>query len=257
MTPRHPSLRLDDFSPQLCGLTLDRPPANALTSDLIEAIADIVRSLAQREAPPVLLLAATGERFFCAGGDIKELDDGDVDHALRRMEKFHHMLAALTEYPTAIVAAVRGYAAGGGLELTLMADLVIAGERAQFGFPEIRNGLMPAVMGIQRAVDTIGRRAAFDLLSSGRFVTAPEAVELGLAHRVVADREVLAHATDVATALSERDPVIMAILKRAVHGEQPDSPDTMRRQTLTGFREILDRPASVEARQKFLARNKV
>jgi len=256
MSVKHPSLRIEDLAERLCVLTLDRPPANALTSDLIEAITTTIRDLARRSDPPVVLLAAEGERFFCAGGDIKELDGTEPEHALRRMERFHHMLLALSAYPSAIVVAVRGYAAGGGLELALMGDVVIAGEGAKFGFPEIRNGLMPAIMGIRRAVESLGRQAAFDLLSSGRFLSAPEALALGLAQTVVPDTAVLTRATEAATELAAKDPLILGILKRAVQGGDA-GPEAMRRRTLTEFRKILTRPAAVEARQRFLAKDRV
>lgn len=257
MNALHPSLRVEDLSPRLTALTLDRPPANALTSDLIAAITTTFRDLAQRAEPPVVLLAAEGERFFCAGGDIKELDGTEPGHALARMEKFHHMLLALGAYPSAIVVAVRGYAAGGGLELALMGDVVIAGEGARFGFPEINNGLMPAITGIRRAVAILGRQVAFDLLSSGRFLTAPEARALGLAQSVVPDALVLARATEAATGLAAKDPLILGIMKRAVQGADPAEAETMRRRTLTEFRKILTRPAAVEARARFLAKDRV
>lgn len=256
MTKPSPFLQVQNPDGRLCRLTLDRPPTNALDSDLIETITRIVRTLSQREEPPVLLLAAEGERFFSAGGDIRELDGTDADHALRRMGRFHDMLVTLAGYPSAIVVAVRGYAAGGGLELTLMGDVVIAGEGAQFGFPEIRHGLMPAIMGIRRAVGILGRRGAFDLLSSGRFLPAREALAMGLVSRVVPDAEVLAQATEAAAALADRDPLVLGIMKRAVGTAEATDEAAMRAMTLTEFHKILSRPSAVEARRRFLTKDR-
>ena len=256
MTQPHPCLRIEEPSARLCRLTLNRPPANALDSDLITEITSTVQTLAQRAEPPVLLLTAEGERFFCAGGDIRELDGTDAAHALQRMGRFHDMLVALAGYPSAIVVAVRGYAAGGGLELTLMGDVVITGEGAQFGFPEIRNGLMPAILGIRRAVAIIGHRGAFDLLSSGRFLPAPEALALGLVSSVVPDADVLGQATETAAALADRDPLILGIMKRAVRVDSADDDSAIRARTLAELDTILSRPAAVAARQRFLAKGR-
>jgi len=237
-------------------MTLSRPPANALNTELIDAIFDVTNRLSQEEYPPVLLLTAQGDRFFSAGGDIKELENISVDQASIRMGKFHDMLSQLACYPSPVVSAVKGYAAGGGLELTLASDVVVAGENAKLGFPEINNGLIPALVSIRAAIDVIGKRATFRLLSTGRFLTGQEAFEMGLVDKVVPDSEVTCTATDIAKELAQKDPSIRKVMKGFVRADGPTDPAEIKRKNVAEFEKILSGSSSVEARQRFLSKKK-
>src|SRR5437773_234062 len=145
--------------------TLDRPPANALNRPLLLAITALFRDRCDSKPPPVVITGA-GERFFCVGGDIKEVDGTVAGQVKARMQGFHNLLVAMERYPAPVIAAVNGDCVGGGLEYALFADAVLAAPHARFGFPEIRHGLLPADKGIQRLVQLIGTRAARDLLLS-------------------------------------------------------------------------------------------
>jgi enoyl-CoA hydratase/carnithine racemase len=196
--------------------TLDRPPANALNRPVLLAITALFRDGGERESPPVVITGA-GERFFCAGGDLKEADGPDADSIADRMRGFHNLLVAMERYRAPVIAAVNGDCVGGGVEYALFADAVLAAPHARFGFPEIRHGLLPADKGIQRLVRLIGTRAARDLLLSGDLISADRAARLGLVDAIVTPDRLTAEAVDRAREAGRRAPVLYAALKHAVN----------------------------------------
>ena len=197
--------------------TLNRPPANAMNRKAIAAIATLFRDLAVADNPPPVVITGEGQRFYSAGGDIKELAGAAVDQLATRMRLFHNMLVAMDRYPRPVVAAVNGYCVGGGLEYAMFADAVLAVPDAQFGFPEIRHGLLPDEKGIQRAARLIGTRAARDLLLTGDLVNARRAVEIGLVDEVVEPTALLDAAVSRARRDGDKAPVLYAALKRALN----------------------------------------
>lgn len=197
--------------------TLSRPPANAMNGAAVEAIATLFRNLAETDDPPPVVITGEGQRFFSAGGDIKELAGAAVDQLAARMRLFHDMLVAMDRYPRPVVAAVNGFCVGGGLEYAMFTDVVLAVPDAQFGFPEIRHGLLPADKGIQRVSRLIGTRAARDLLLSGDLVDSRRAVEIGLVDAVVEPTALLDAAVSRARQDGDKAPVLYAALKRALN----------------------------------------
>lgn len=197
-------------------LTLDHPPANALSNALIAELTETLEALAARDDAPAVVLTGAGERFFCAGGDIKELDGGNAEQMAERMRQFHLLLVALERYPRPLVCAVNGWCVGGAVELTLFADAVYAATEARFGFPEINHGLLPAVKGIARARRKLGERAARRLLLTGDLVGVEEAAALGVVDEIVPAGELLAAATTHARAAAAKPAVLFAALKHAL-----------------------------------------
>src|ERR1700744_6685643 len=130
-------------------LTMNRPPANALNMELISFLMERIRSYAAMESPPGIVLTGKGDRFFSAGGDIKEVSTVAV--ATPRLRIFHRLLCEMESYPGPFVCAARGFAVGGAFEFLLHADYVIANFECKVGFPEINHGLLPAVKGMRQA----------------------------------------------------------------------------------------------------------
>ena len=166
-------------------VTLNRPEAlNAISTDLARALAERVEPLATDPAVRAVVLTGAGERAFCAGADLKERASfTDHDWFVQR-EVFRRAFAAVRRCPLPTVAAVFGFALGGGCELALACDLVVAATDAVLGLPEVRLGLVPAGGGTQLLVRRVGRAAAKDLVLTGRRVEAPEAHRLGLVDRL-------------------------------------------------------------------------
>lgn len=202
-------------------LTMDRPPANALNRSLIVGLCTFFTELAAQDAPAPVVLTGAGARFFTAGGDIKELEGTGPAEIEGRMRDFHALLVALDRFPRPLIAAVNGHCVGGGMELALFADTVLATPEATFGFPEINHGLLPADKGLQRAVRILGASAVRSMVLSGNLFSAQDAVDIGLVDRLEPPAALLDAALETARAAGAKAPVLYRALKRSVN--DPDS----------------------------------
>lgn len=198
-------------------VTLDRPEAlNAISTELALDLAAAVEPLAVDPGIGAVVLTGAGERAFCVGADLKQRAGFDDQGWFVQREAFRRGFAAVRRCPLPTVAAVSGFALGGGTELAISCDLVVAGEEATFGLPEVRLGLVPAGGGTQLLVRRVGRSAARDLVLTGRRVGAAEALELGLADRVVPGGKVLATATALAAEMAGNAPTAVRMAKWAL-----------------------------------------
>ncbi|MBE0625888.1 MAG: enoyl-CoA hydratase/isomerase family protein [Burkholderiales bacterium] len=174
-------------------ITLDRPQAlNALSASVLRELAQAFDEVAGSNAR-ALIVTGAGVKAFCAGADIKELVGRSLSEQRRDAAYGQAVLARLDELPMPSVAAINGYAFGGGLELALACTFRIAVATAKMGLPEIKLGLIPGYGGTQRLPRVIGEARALDLIMSGRTLDAEEALRIGLVHRV-AEGDVLAAA---------------------------------------------------------------
>jgi len=198
-------------------VTLDRAEAlNAISTELAVDLAAAVEPLGVDPGVGAVVLTGAGERAFCVGADLKQRATFDDQGWFVQREAFRRGFAAVRRCPLPTVAAVRGFALGGGTELAISCDLVVAATDATFGLPEVRLGLVPAGGGTQLLVRRVGRSAARDLVLTGRRVDAAEALELGLADRVVPGGEVLAAATALAAELAGNAPTAVRMAKWAL-----------------------------------------
>lgn len=243
------TIRLADVGDGVVVLTLDRPPANALDDGLIADLTATLDELGARDDAPAIVLAGAGERFFCAGGDIKQLDGGTAERMAERMRLFHALLVAIEHYPRPFVAAVDGWCVGGGVELTLFADAVYASTEARFGFPEIDHGLLPAVKGIARAGRKLGVRAARDLLLTGEPIDAETAVRIGLVDETCARADLLDAAVAHARIAAAKPPVLFAALKRALDQADGWSDEQLLAATVADAHAFYDDPRARAARE--------
>jgi len=197
-------------------VTLDRPRRlNALDAETLRELARAVRDVRRDAAVRALVVTGAGERAFSAGADVTAMAamTAPEGHAYSRLG--HDVLARLEALPVPVVAAVDGVALGGGLELALACDLIVASERARFGQPEINLGLIPGFGGTQRLVRRIGQTRARELIYLGHTVTADEALRIGLVNRVVPAERLLAEAGRLAADLAAKAPLALAQAKRA------------------------------------------
>jgi enoyl-CoA hydratase/carnithine racemase len=190
---------------------LDRPKANALSGEVLSQLYSVSQSLI--EDPPGAVVVWGGERIFAAGADIAELDGGGP---AKVGANFTSALGALSAIPRVTIAAVNGYALGGGCELALACDLRIAGEDARFGLPEVLLGVIPGGGGTQRLPRLIGSSRAKELIMSGRQVRAEEANSIGLVNRVVPKDQVIGEALAWAAEFARGPLVAHAQAKAAV-----------------------------------------
>jgi enoyl-CoA hydratase/carnithine racemase len=193
---------------------LDRPKANALSGEVLGQLAEVAEGLAA-DLPGAVVLWG-GRRIFAAGADIAELESGVGPRTVAA--NFGRALGALATLPRATIAAVNGFALGGGLELALACDFRVGGEDARLGLPEISLGVIPGGGGTQRLPRLIGSSRAKELILSGRQVRADEALSIGLLNRVVAPDDVLDAALAWAAELAAGPLVAQALAKSAVDG---------------------------------------
>lgn len=194
-------------------LRIDRPPMNALSLALLGELADAAVSLATDPAVKAVVVAG-GERAFAAGFEIAEFDD--QERARRVGERFRAAFDAFGDIPRPVIAAVNGFALGGGLELAMACDLRIAADTARLGQPEILLGLIPGAGATQRLPRLVGPARAKEMIWSGRQVKADEAERIGLVDRVVPAAELLEAATNWAAGFAGGAVVAMGLAKRVI-----------------------------------------
>jgi enoyl-CoA hydratase len=194
-------------------LRIDRPPMNALSLAVLHELEEASAGLAADPAVKAVVVAG-GERAFAAGFEISEF--GDTDRARLVTDRFRAALDALATIPRPVIAAVNGFALGGGLEVAMACDLRIAGDNARVGQPEILLGLIPGAGGTQRLPRLVGSARAKELVWSGRQVRADEAERIGLVDRVVPAAELHDAALEWAAGLARGAVVAMGLAKRAI-----------------------------------------
>jgi enoyl-CoA hydratase len=193
---------------------LNRPKQlNALSDELMGALVDALRDLDGDEAIRCIVLGGS-ERAFAAGADIGQLAQASPVEMYyqRRVDRWDEIRALWTP----LVAAVSGFCLGGGCELAMACDLIVASETAKFGQPETGLGLIPGAGGTQRLTRAVGKAVAMDVILSGRFLTADEALRAGLVARVVAKEAWLSEARRVARDIAAKGPVATRLAKEAV-----------------------------------------
>jgi enoyl-CoA hydratase/carnithine racemase len=196
-------------------IRLDRPKMNALNGQLTAELRETAEQARDRSDIRAVVLYG-GERVFAAGADIKEMSSITYADMLQWGGRLQESLKVVARLPKPVIAAINGYALGGGFELALAADFRVLGERAKVGVPEIQLGVMPGAGGTQRLTRLVGPAKAKDLVFSGRHVAAEEALALGIADAVVPDGEVYSHALEMARFYAEGPAVALRAAKQAI-----------------------------------------
>jgi len=198
-------------------VTVDRPRAlNALNQDVLAGL-DVAFARARDEGRLGVVLTGAGPKAFVAGADIAAMKDLDSDSAEAFALAGQQVLGRIADYPGVVIAAVGGFALGGGMELAMACDLIIAASNARFGQPEVNLGVIPGFGGTQRLVRLVGLQRARELVFSGRMVKAQEALTLGIALEVVEEGQAVARATAMLELIASKGPVAVKLGKRAVN----------------------------------------
>ena len=197
-------------------LTVNRPEAlNAINSALLDELYDKVSEIAADESVRCLILTGSGKAFV-AGADIGEMKDLSKQEGYEFGMRGHRSFTAVENLEIPVIAAVNGYALGGGCELAICADIRIASERAKFAQPEVGLGITPGFGGTQRLIRTVNRAKAMEMILTARTVSAQEALEMGLVSRVVPGEELMNTALALAEAIAANAPVAVRNAKAAV-----------------------------------------
>jgi enoyl-CoA hydratase len=206
-------LLLERMEP-IAKITLNRPKSlNALNSGLMKKLADELEGLDRDEAIRVIVLTGS-EKAFAAGADIKELSETKpVDFV---MKQFFRDWERIRKISKPLIAAVNGYALGGGNELAMCCDMIIASDTAQFGQPEILLGVIPGAGGTQRLTKAVGTKKAMEMILTGKSISAEEALQWRLINRVVPAEDLEKEALSLAKEIAEKPPVAVRLAKQAV-----------------------------------------
>jgi enoyl-CoA hydratase/carnithine racemase len=238
-------------------LTLDRPPANEIGLAMLEDLERFASALPALEAnASAIILHSNQKAGFSAGADLRQLYEGAqkldalaASKGVREfLERIHAVLNRLDASPLTTIAAVHGVCFGGGFELALACDLIIADKMARFCFPELRLGLIPGFGGIPRLKRDIGNGVVRDLLLTGRSINATKGLAIGLVSQVAAEGEALRAARATAAQTTKFDRVTAAAAKKFI---KPMPAEELRRE-IDIFCELFTRPAVMEGLRKFV-----
>jgi len=195
-------------------LRINRPEArNALNLEVRKLLAKHLGEIGEDSTTRAVVLTGN-EKSFAAGADIKEMADAGTIEMLQR--GVHKLWRAIAGCPKPVIAAVNGYALGGGCELAMTCDIIVAGESARFGQPEVKIGIIPGGGGTQRLTRVAGKYKAMKYILTGELIPAQEAYEMGLASEIVPDPEVEGRAIDLARQIAALPPLAVQLAKEAV-----------------------------------------
>jgi enoyl-CoA hydratase/carnithine racemase len=198
-------------------IVLDRPEAlNALSTAMARRLAAVCAEVAADAAVRAVVLGAAGEKAFCVGADLKERNSMTDDEILAQRPVFRAAFGGVLNLPQPVIAAVHGFALGGGCEFALSADLIVADETAVFGLPEVSVGLVPGGGGTQLALRRLGPGKAADLVFTGRRLGVEEALAYGLADRKVPTGTARDEALALAGTIAQNSPTAVRAAKRAM-----------------------------------------
>jgi enoyl-CoA hydratase len=206
-----------DVDNHVAVVTINRPDKlNALNEGVIDELDDCFAELSSLDEVRCIVLTGAGDKAFVAGADITQFADMDVDAADQFARRGQQVFSRIEESAAPVIAAVNGYALGGGCELALACHIRLASENASFGQPEVNLGVIPGYGGTQRLPRTVGRGLALEMILSGDPITAARAFEIGLVNRVTPQADLLATAMKLAGRIASRGPVAVKLARQAV-----------------------------------------
>ena len=203
-------------------ITIDRPKVlNALNAQTVAEIAEAFEAARDDAAVKAVILTGSGEKAFVAGADINELSTMNPITGKAIAEKGQRVFSSIERFPKPVIAAVNGFALGGGCELALACHIRIASEKAQLGLPEVTLGIIPGYGGTQRMARLLGKGKALELILTGDRIGAAEAERIGLVNKVVPAEQLLATAEEMARKMASRGPIaVRAAIEAVMRGSE-------------------------------------
>lgn len=209
---------------QIATVTINRPGSlNALNKETLEELLVCFKELAQDDKAKAIILTGSGEKAFVAGADISFMQNLTAHESRKFGQLGHLVMHTIENTPQPVIAAINGFALGGGCELTLACDMRFASDNAKFGQPEVNLGVIPGFGGTQRLPRLIGKGFANELLLTGNIIDSAEALRIGLVNRIYSQNELIDACRKIAETIALKSPVAVRLCKEAVnHGVEMD-----------------------------------
>lgn len=208
---------LVDITDRIATITINRPQSlNAITEEVFLDLAKVMDDLSADDEVAVIILTGAGEKAFIAGGDITSMVKASPEWARNFALLAQGILNKIEQSPKTVIAAINGYALGGGCELAMACDIRIAAESAQFGQPEVKLGIIPGFAGTQRLSRLVGKGRAKEIILTGEMFDANEAYRIGLVNKVVPAAELMTAAREMATIIAQRSLSAVRMCKEAI-----------------------------------------
>jgi len=237
-------------------LTLSNPPANTWTAASLVDLKRLVQDLNNNAAIYSLVITGGGDKFFCAGADLKLFADGDKAQALEMARRFGEAFETLSAFRGVSIAAINGYAMGGGLECALACDIRIAESQAQMALPEAAVGLLPCAGGTQLLPWLVGEGWAKRMILCGERINAETALRIGLVEEVVAPGQARQRALELAQQVDRQSPASVAACKTLIQGARHQAPAGILPLEREAFLDLFDGADQQEGVNAFLQKRK-
>ncbi len=248
-----------EISDKIATITIDRPTElNALSSVVLKELEDILTSLRLKFPAEVrgVILTGGGEKAFVAGADIAEINSLNADSGRMFSELGQKIFSMLEKLPMPVIAAVNGFALGGGLELALACDFIYASENAKLGLPEVSLGLIPGFGGTVRLTRILGENRSRELIYTGAPMSAAEAERMGLVNRVFPQANLISEVRKTMTAILSRGPMAVAAAKKTILKGASETLDTALATEALAFGDLFKTSDTVEGTKAFLEKRK-
>ncbi len=198
-------------------VTINRPKQlNALNADLLKSLAKVLARCGESDEVGVVVITGAGDKSFVAGADIAAMKEMSPSQALEFARLGQGVFSMIERLPKAVIAAVNGYALGGGTELAISCDIILASEKARFGTPEVNLGVFPGFGGTQRLTRLLGKARAKEVVFSGEMFDAARALAIGLINRVCTPEELMDEALNLAKTILTKGPVAVGLAKQSI-----------------------------------------
>jgi len=237
---------------RLAILTITRPPVNALNHEVMDALEAAFEKLSADETVGAVIVTGAGEKAFVAGADITEFPNLNSANGEKLSRRGQAVFQKIADFPAPVIAAVNGFALGGGLELALACDIRVIAENAKVGLPEVTLGIFPGYAGTQRLPRIIPAGKAKELIFTGAMIDAAEAHRVGIADHLAAAGEALNTAREVAAKILKVGPVAVRLAKKAVNEGLDQTLEEGQKTEAALFAELCDTEDQKEGAKAFM-----
>ncbi len=252
MSTSYESLLYEVDDQGICTISINRPEKlNALNNQVFLDLDEAIKAVNLDSSVKVVIITGAGEKAFVAGADIKEFSDFNSDKATELSKRGHKVFQAIEDLGKPVIAAINGFALGGGCELAMACHLRVASSTAKLGLPEVTLGLIPGYGGTQRLVKLVGQAKALELIFSGKFIGAEEALSIGLVNQV--GESAVEVAIKLATSIAKQAPLA---LKNAILAVKSAGSDEGYKQEAKLFGELFDTEDFKEGTGAFFEKRK-